>query len=86
MEKNKNDKKTWRKYIIRKTRKRIVLKRILKKENGQRDWTRLAQEEEDSVVGACGHSNDPLGSIKFWEFLVWLSNCWLLVKGSVPWS
>jgi hypothetical protein len=50
------------------------------------DWTRLAQEDADSVVGSCEHSKDPLGFIKFWEFLVLLSDCWLLVKESVPWS
>lgn len=44
------------------------------------DWTRLAQEDEDSVVGSCKHNNDSLGYITFWEFLVLLSNCWLLVK------
>lgn len=44
------------------------------------DWTRMAQEDEDSVVGSCKHNNDPLGYITFWEFLVLLSNCWLLVK------
>jgi hypothetical protein len=38
------------------------------------------------VVGSLEHSNDPLDFIKFWEFLVLLSTCWLLVKGSVPWS
>jgi hypothetical protein len=75
MEKNKNDRKARRKYITRKTRKRSVLKRILYKENGGMDWTRLAQEDADSVVGSLEHSNDPLDFIKFWEFLVLLSTC-----------
>jgi hypothetical protein len=30
------------------------------------------------------HSNQHLGCIKCWEFLEWLSNCWLLKQGSAP--
>jgi hypothetical protein len=84
IEKNKNDRKSRRKDITIETRKRIVLKRILQKENG--DWTRLAQENADSVVGSGEYSNDPLGFIIFREFLMLLSNCWLFVKESVSWS
>jgi hypothetical protein len=28
--------------------------------------------------------NEASGSIKFWEFLQWLNNCWLLAKSSAP--
>jgi hypothetical protein len=38
------------------------------------------------VKGSCEHGNEPSDSIKFWEFVVWLSNCRLLKKDSLPWS
>jgi hypothetical protein len=33
-------------------------------------WTVLAQD--GSVEGSCEHSNESLGSIKFWDVLEWL--------------
>jgi hypothetical protein len=38
------------------------------------------------VADSCEHGNEYLGSIKIWEFLEWLSDCWLLEKDSAPWS
>jgi hypothetical protein len=35
------------------------------------------------VVGYYVHSYEPSGSIKCWEFLQWLSSCWLLKKDLV---
>jgi hypothetical protein len=32
------------------------------------------------VAGSCEHGNEPSGFIKCWEFLEWVSNCWLLKK------
>jgi hypothetical protein len=37
------------------------------------------------VAGSSGHSK-PLGFIKCWEIPMYLSDCWLLKKGSSPWS
>jgi len=34
------------------------------------------------VAGSCGCGDEPLGSIKFGEFLDWLKNCRLLRKDS----
>jgi hypothetical protein len=31
----------------------------------------------------CEHGNEPSASIENWEFLEWLSNCWLFKKDSV---
>jgi hypothetical protein len=36
------------------------------------------------VEGFCEHGNEPLGSIKCWEFLEWLHNWQLLKTGSAP--
>jgi hypothetical protein len=33
----------------------------------------------------CEHGNEHSGSIKCWEMLEWLSNCWLLKKDSTLW-
>jgi hypothetical protein len=38
------------------------------------------------TAGSCENDNKPLGSIKFWEFLVWLSDWRLLNKDLAPWS
>jgi hypothetical protein len=38
------------------------------------------------VAGSCEHGNQLSGSIKFWEFLEWLTDCWLLKKDSAPWN
>jgi hypothetical protein len=38
------------------------------------------------MAGFCEHRNQPLVAIKFWEYLEWLSNWWLLRKGSAPWA
>jgi hypothetical protein len=29
---------------------------------------------EGPMAGSCEHDTEPLGSIKFWEFLKWLSS------------
>jgi hypothetical protein len=34
--------------------------------------------------GSCKHRSKPYGSIKCWEFLEWLSNCWLFSKDYAP--
>jgi hypothetical protein len=47
------------------------------------DWIYLAQETEP-VKGSCELSNVPSGFIKCWEFLEWLSNCWLLKEDTAP--
>jgi hypothetical protein len=36
------------------------------------------------VEGSREHGNEPLGSLKCWEFLEWLHNWQLLKKGSAP--
>jgi hypothetical protein len=33
---------------------------------------------ETSVLGSCEYGNEPWGTIKYWEVLEWLTNCWLL--------
>jgi hypothetical protein len=38
------------------------------------------------VAGSYEHDNEPSGFIKCWEFLEWLSNCWLLRKDPAPWN
>jgi hypothetical protein len=35
------------------------------------------------VAGSCEHDNEPSGSVRHWEFLEWMSNCWLFRKDSV---
>jgi hypothetical protein len=63
--------------------RRIILKRVLEKRDGGGgfNWLRI----ERPVAGSCEHGNESSGSIKCWEFLVWLSDCGLL-KDSAPWS
>jgi hypothetical protein len=36
------------------------------------------------VVASSEHGNELSGSIKCWEILEWLSDWWLLKKGSAP--
>jgi hypothetical protein len=38
------------------------------------------------MKGFYEHGKELSGSIKCWEILDWLSNCWLLKKDSAPWS
>jgi hypothetical protein len=38
------------------------------------------------VEDSCEHGNEPSGCTEFWEILEWLSDWWLLKKGSAPWS
>jgi hypothetical protein len=38
------------------------------------------------VEGSCEHGNEPLGSVKCWEILEWLSDWRLLKMDSAPWS
>lgn len=40
------------------------------------DWIHLTQE----------HSNEPSGSIKYWECLEWMIDCQLLKKDPATWS
>jgi hypothetical protein len=67
---------------------------LIGKPEGNKPWERPRNGWEDNIKmeGDCGlyssssgqtseHSNEPLGSIKCWEFLEWLSNCWLLMEG-----
>jgi hypothetical protein len=42
------------------------------------DLIHLAQDRDQG--------NEPSGSIKFWKFLEWLSDWWLLKEDSAPWS
>jgi hypothetical protein len=37
------------------------------------------------VEDSCEHSNEPSGSIKFWEIVDRLNDWRLLKKGSAPW-
>jgi hypothetical protein len=77
-EKNKSlgDRRRWEKNI------KIDLKEILRE---NMDWIHLGLGEEP-VVGSYKHSNEPLGSIKFGEFIDNLSDSLLVKQGSVPWS
>jgi hypothetical protein len=50
---------------------RVILKWISKKWDGGIDWIGLAQNN-DKMAGSCECSNEPLGSIKFGEFLDYL--------------
>jgi hypothetical protein len=34
----------------------------------------------------CEHDNEPSGSIKYWEGLEYLSDCWLLKMDMPAWS
>jgi hypothetical protein len=47
------------------------------------DWVDLVQDK-GPLEGSCEHGDEPSGSIKCWEVLEWLHNCWLLKKGSTP--
>jgi hypothetical protein len=38
------------------------------------------------VEGSWEHSYEPVGFIKCWEILEYMSDWWLLRKDSVPWS
>jgi hypothetical protein len=38
------------------------------------------------VKGSCEHGDEPSGSIKCWEILEQLSDCWLLMKDIPPWN
>jgi hypothetical protein len=49
------------------------------------DWIHMAQDI-DQCLALVNMVNKPSGSIECWEFLVWLSNCWLLKKYSAPWK
>jgi hypothetical protein len=53
-------------------------------EIGWTDWINLA--EDRPVAGFCEQGNEPSDSIKCWGILEWLSDCWLLKKGSVLWN
>jgi hypothetical protein len=62
---------------------------ILSEDQKERDY----MEDPDvdggvyvTVEGFCEHGNGPLGSIKCWEIPEWLSDRWLLMKGSASWS
>jgi hypothetical protein len=47
---------------------------------GGMDWIDLAQD--GTVEGSCEHGNEPLGEIKCWEILEYLSDYWVLKKAS----
>jgi hypothetical protein len=49
-------------------------------------WNGFIRLRTGLVVGFCKHDNEPSGSIKFWEILVYMSSCWLLKKDSAPWN
>jgi hypothetical protein len=49
-------------------------------------WTGLIWLKIGPVEGCWEHGNEPSGSIKLWKILGWLSDWWLLKKGSAPWS
>jgi hypothetical protein len=52
-----------------------MLRWIIEKQNGV-VWT------DSSDLGLCERCNEPSVSIECWEILEWLSNWWLLKKGS----
>jgi hypothetical protein len=39
-----------------------------------------------SMPGSSEHGIELSGATKFWEFVEWLSNCWLHTSGLPPWS
>jgi hypothetical protein len=43
---------------------------LMEIEWGGMEWTHLAQDRDQ---GSCEYSNDPSGSIKYWEILEYLS-------------
>jgi hypothetical protein len=49
---------------------------------GSMDWIHLA---DDAIMCFCEHSNESSGSIKYWEILDSLSDCYLL-KDLALWS
>jgi hypothetical protein len=70
---------------IRETYGRITLKQILEKYNGGYRLDSYGSGQRQ-VTDSHEKDNEPSGSVKCWEFLEWLSDCWLLKKGSTPWS
>jgi hypothetical protein len=40
----------------------------------------------EPAAGCCEHSNEPAGSVNCLENLLWLSDWWLLKKGSDSWT
>jgi hypothetical protein len=49
------------------------------------DWSHLNQSR-DPVVSPSKCCNEPSGTVRGREYLDQLSDCWLLKKGSTPWS
>jgi hypothetical protein len=43
-----------------------------------RMWTGFMQLRDGPVTGSCGHGNEPLSSVKCWEFADLLGNCKIL--------
>jgi hypothetical protein len=48
------------------------------------DWIDAAWGTDVSV--SCVQGNERTGLIEYGEFIDYLSCCWILKKGSVPWS
>jgi hypothetical protein len=46
----------------------------------------LSGSEKGPMEGSCEHGNEPSGSMKYWAFLEWVSNCWLLKEDSAPYT
>jgi hypothetical protein len=63
----------------------IILGWIFKKRDVE-VWTGLSCFGIETVAGTCECGNEPLGSIKYGEFLEYLQIGWLLKKDSSPWS
>jgi hypothetical protein len=65
---------------------RTILRSVAKKQDC-RLWTGFScLRIWTPVDGHCRHVNELSDSIKWWEFLEWLSKYWLLKKNTPPWS
>lgn len=56
-----------------------ILKWVIKKCDGDMETIHLAQDTRH-VTGCCENDNEPLGFLKYGEFLDFLRNAWLLCK------
>jgi hypothetical protein len=88
----------WAEHIARMEKKRNSSRILVGKPEGKiqrgrrrRSWEgnikmEFRERGRGLVAGPCEHGTESSGSIEFGEFLVWMSNCWLLKKDSAPWS
>jgi hypothetical protein len=55
-------------------------------EIGLGSWIDSSGSGQGLLTDCSEHSTELLVSIKCWEFLLWMSNCWLLMNDLVPCS